>query len=1726
MKSRYLFLRTLLRTVLSLLLFCLFLPSAFSQSGAMYSAYPIVINSCGPTNFSDLKNNAAYANNFGQQSPEIWYMFTLSQATNVNISLCGSNFDTYLHLLDQNQSVITSNDDNGILCTGTRSSISQILGAGTYYIVAEGYSTNTGDIALSVDIQGSGQAAAGSGMAGAIDMGTFSGTGTFSDSRSNTDACLGNNLGQPSNDIFYRFVLTGTSTIELMHCGSGFDTYMHLLDQWGSVITFNDDNYTSPVCPGNQAYIQTTLPAGTYYVVSEGFSTASGVISTTINVGGGGSSGAPVISYTSPSSLQVGVVANLSPTNMGGAVSSSITAVTLAAGSGGFNNPLGTAVDGQGNIYIADAGNHKIRKITPSGAVSTLAGSGIAGYADGTGSSAQFQHPSALTVDASGNVYVSDQQNHRIRKISPSGNVTTVAGAGYAGYSDGNGTSAVFSSPIGLALDASGNLYVADYSNNRIRKITPSGVVSTFAGSGSAGLSNGSALASSFRNPMGISFDASGNLYVADRLNHSIRKITLSGTVSTVAGTGYVGYANGSGTAASFNYPNGVTSDASGNLYVADQLNNVIRKISISGTVSTLAGSGSASTVDGTGSSISFNSPYGLSIDAGGTLYVAESAGNSVRRLSTGAYTISPALPAGLNFDAATGTISGTPTAVSPMTVYTVTAYGNSGNGITSLSLEVTSGGICVTPSQDQNYIITYIPREPNMTTVASVVSSSCNKDLVQTSIGYFDGLGRPVQDVQVKGNGSGDHDIVMPKAYDEYGRERFSYLPYESSSGSGAYRPLATSEVISYYAGQPSGMSTAFSTPFSERRFEASPLSRVLEQGAPGNNWQIGTGHTVQSGYETNTAGEVNRWEVSGTGASVVASYSAGTLIKSRTTDENGHESLEYKDLQGKVVLKRVQSDAGYLSTYYIYDDLNNLRFVVPPKVSAGTFDESSTVFLQYIYAYRYDGINRLVKKKIPGKGWESMVYNKYDRLVATQDAKQSALGLWTFTKYNGVGRVVQTGETTDGRDQGALTAYVEGFAGWETFNNTLSEGYTNVSWPTSWNKLYQVNYYDGYTFPNHPGSAYNSAASEVTQTMTKGLLTASKIRNLSTGVMLWTVMYYDNKGQLRESISQNHVGGTDRMINTYNFTSAVTASVRTHSSTWEPGLVISNNYTYDHMGRKKQSWQRTGASNTNILVSERVYNGIGQLLHKKLHGNLQDVGYTYNERSWLSSQGSSLFSESLHYANASHGAVPQFNGNISEQEYYAPTGGSQYVTYEYDALNRLKAGNSTAGYSETGITYDEMGNILTLSRENKGSLSYYGYDGNRLTGLSGYKNGTFDYDANGNMKIDGMRGLEIGYNFLNLPESITGNRTVTYTYDAKGGKLKKVSGTQGTTDYVGGIEYQDEVLTHVQTEEGRAIRTGTDYNYEYTLTDHLGNNRVTFDTYGGTANKVGEEEYYPFGLNVHRQINAGNNYLYNKKELQAELEEYDYGARFYDPIIGRWSVVDNKSEKYFNSTPYAYAGNNPAVFVDYDGNDYGVNVDEKNKTITIKQTFYTDGTSRTTGFAKQAGQYFNDLSGKFGLKTKNGTYKINYEISVVESTKEKGYKNAQNDDTGNYMETDFGSPTMLTLAGDVGRAEEGGDFMTFSNWDKMDSGIYGHEMMHTQGVSHKAIGTQGKEATEETVGATLNYATKHNTKGSKIKATNSSNSNMLKVGEFDMPKVIIENKEKVSLSGKVIKL
>ena len=329
-------------------------------------------------------------------------------------------------------------------------------------------------------------------------------------------------------------------------------------------------------------------------------------------------------------------IQRITPTGVATILAGTTGAIGSADGNGAtaqFNYPSDVILDIAGNVYVVDTNNHTVRKITAAGVVTTLAGAAgvteednaLQGTADGTAEEARFNTPTGIATDTAGNTYVCDTYNHTIRKITPAGVVTTLAGsAGVSGNADGSGVDARFDNPRGIAIDVGGNLYVADTGNSTIRRVTPAGMVTTVTSS------------AQFISPWGIASDTAGNLYVADTLSQTIRKRSPTGEVTTMAGSaGFVGSADGIGATARFNYPSDITTDAAGNLYVVDTYNHTIRKITTAGIVTTLAGAaGIAGSIDGNGGTARFNNPRGITSDKAGNLYVADTDNSTIRKIT------------------------------------------------------------------------------------------------------------------------------------------------------------------------------------------------------------------------------------------------------------------------------------------------------------------------------------------------------------------------------------------------------------------------------------------------------------------------------------------------------------------------------------------------------------------------------------------------------------------------------------------------------------------------------------------------------------------------------------------------------------------------------------------------------------------------------------------------------------------------------------------------------------------------------------------------------------------------------------------------------------------------------------------------------------------------------------------------------------------------------------
>lgn len=392
----------------------------------------------------------------------------------------------------------------------------------------------------------------------------------------------------------------------------------------GIIVTLKGKNFSS-VRTENKVQFN-----GTDAIVIEAASSQLQVVSpatgatgpVTVEVGGNKTEG-PVYAYVPP--MEEYIVETFSGATTAGSVDGPVATAL-------FRNPEGVAIDANGRLIVTDRGNNRIRMIA-GGNTSPIAGNTAAGYTDATGDAAQFKLPWKAAADAAGNIYVADRDNHAIRKITPAGAVSTLAGGGGAGYADGKGAAAKFNQPLDVTVDADGNVYVADNLNHRIRKVAPDGTVTTLAGSGTAGFANGTGTAAQFKNPSGLDIDKEGNILVADRLNHRIRKVTPAGEATTIAGDGNTGYRDGDAAGARFADPYGISGDKNGNIFIADLNNNKIRKIGTDGLVSTVAGTVKGY-ADGAGAAAQLNGPTDVCVDADGVIYVADLTNHCIRKIT------------------------------------------------------------------------------------------------------------------------------------------------------------------------------------------------------------------------------------------------------------------------------------------------------------------------------------------------------------------------------------------------------------------------------------------------------------------------------------------------------------------------------------------------------------------------------------------------------------------------------------------------------------------------------------------------------------------------------------------------------------------------------------------------------------------------------------------------------------------------------------------------------------------------------------------------------------------------------------------------------------------------------------------------------------------------------------------------------------------------------------
>lgn len=624
---------------------------------------------------------------------------------------------------------------------------------------------------------------------------------------------------------------------------------------------------------------------------------------------------------------------------------------------------------------------------------------------------------------------------------------------------------------------------------------------------------------------------------------------------------------------------------------------------------------------------------------------------------------------------------------------------------------------------------------------------------LLKTSetVQYFDGLGRPKQIINIKASPS-NNDLVTTITYDLFGRQVDSWLPAPMSTLNGGIQSGVDAAAQSYYSD---------STPFTHKNLEASPLDRVISQVQPGLEWQ---GHAVQFGYDANIDGEVKQYTATFDYATFVASitvstpYTANLLSKNIIIDEDGNTTVEFKNGKGQLILVRKMLNAtDSADTYYVYNDYDQLAYVLSPKavdqiknLNAGTAIPD-TVLNNLCYQYKYDNKNRLVEKRLPGKGKEYMVYDKADRLILTQDANLNAQGKWKISKYDQFGRPIYTGIIIGGsresmQSQAGNLVIKESRSATGFTKNGMQIYYTN-------NFFYQietvlsVSYYDAYptgtpnftpTIPNQSAVLTDNLSSDLN---TKGLPLASYIKNIEDDNWTKVYNYYDNKGRVIGTHSINHLGGYTQTESKLDFTGLAQQTITRHKRlSTDTERMVTETFEYDSQNRLKVHKHKVDNNPQEEILAQNSYNELSQLTSKKVGGTdvltpIQTIDYAYNIRGWMTQINdptnlgtSDLFGYKINYnlvegmENPHSGYMdlkvkPKFNGNIAEVSWMTsttPNDNLRRYGYVYDNLNRLQAGfyqkdvNPSAREYFEKIDYDLNGNISHLQRSGALTQNY----------------------------------------------------------------------------------------------------------------------------------------------------------------------------------------------------------------------------------------------------------------------------------------------------------------------------------------------------------------------------------------------------------------------------------
>ncbi len=739
--------------------------------------------------------------------------------------------------------------------------------------------------------------------------------------------------------------------------------------------------------------------------------------------------------------------------------------------------------------------------------------------------------------------------------------------------------------------------------------------------------------------------------------------------------------------------------------------------------------------------------------------------------------------------------------------------------------LLVSFAGVAQTPGS--NYIKTKVYKAPSTGPITSTDTL--------ISITYFDELGRPVQKVDV-GAGGQSQDIITPIIYNDGGSLTKQYLPYadtQQTAQSSNYRDngMLINNLNAYYQNKfPGELSATSPNPYTESVVERSPLERLQAQGAPGEDWKVSGDHKIQFSDGHNSMNEVYSFSFKYTinnpklpFISGIKYYPQHVLSKKIIRNENwtlaneSNKTIEYTDKEGRLVLKRSYENNIPYDTYYVYDKYSNLIFVIPPKAVENIVTTTSPPLnlpvysLDQIhidnlcYSYRYDERNRVYQKRIPGKDWEDIVYDKLDRVILSQDALLKANRKWLFTKYDIYGRITYTGEysytaaaeaeNTREALQGRVyldTVATESRTATPFTNSGATVHYTNDKFPNTNITLLTVNYYDDYAFDTDGiDIVTNNNNYLVHYSSAKGLSTGSKVKVLGTNAWTTTINRYDKYGNLvfKRSSDRYFTTTTQGTIVTLETKPDFTGQIkeRRYHIARQGGfssIVLRNSYMYDHAGRLLRNVARMNQDDDQLMAWHK-YDELGRLVEKKVGGvyndntvsydntpGLQTQNFSYNIRGWLTAMnnpdnlGNDLFAYAINYNTGPAGATKLYNGNINSVFWKSAVDNQKRCyTYTYDALNRLKTATFT---NADNPAQNNSFNIADMQYDKNGNITFMNRAGDKMgdPGLELMDYMTYTYDGNKLLRIKDDGNTTKGFK-TDVPATDTNPQ---YSYDANG--------------------------------------------------------------------------------------------------------------------------------------------------------------------------------------------------------------------------------------------------------------------------------------------------------------------------------------------------------------------